>query len=143
MINSSFIHSSAHHRTGMLVVTIDKWPPSVNHMYMTVKFGKRRMKPEVETWHLMAKQQVKSQIEAQGFLTLTVPCRVWIDLHGPSDGRRARFDVDNKAKPLLDVLKHSGAIEDDDLVAELMLRKYACPEGIKRDGLVEIALSAI
>ena len=120
------------------MIKIDKWPPSVNTMYRG-KNSTIYLKKEVKQWYAEQVEKVKAQYE--GKVIITMPCRIWIDLYAPSDGRKARFDIDNKAKPLLDVLKHANVIQDDVLVDELRLKKWLCPPAIKREGYVEISIA--
>ncbi|MBR2586707.1 MAG: RusA family crossover junction endodeoxyribonuclease [Thermoguttaceae bacterium] len=69
-------------------------------------------------------------------LFITEPVRVEIVLHPP---RNFHFDIDNRVKPLLDILTRAGVWKDDSLVYELTVRRGE----IKKNGLAVVYIRAI
>jgi len=83
-------------------------PPSVWDMY--VGWGKsRRLSAEYEAWRMGAGLMLNSQKRKQG--KVSGPFRASIAFRRPSK----RSDIDNRIKPVLDLLQFVGIIQNDNL----------------------------
>lgn len=83
------------------------YPPTANNLYRNA--GKKRVKSEGYTaWLTEAGWLVRSQ------RALLVPGRYRLSLIATAPDRRAR-DIDNLVKPVSDLLKKAGVIEEDSL----------------------------
>ena len=93
------------------------WPVTVNAAYRTVS-GRMVLSERGRKY----KEQIRSICYQTGWheLGIAEPCRVTIDLEAVSP---LAFDVDNKAKLLLDALESGGVIEDDKWVYSLTIVK--------------------
>ena len=95
------------------------WPPSVNGYWRAVVRGKRPaqiLSERGRNFRLLAEQS----IVFQGVREIRGDTEALIVLHPPT---RRRFDVDNYAKAILDVLTHTGVLEDDAQIVRLVIEK--------------------
>ena len=98
------------------------WPPSTNRLWRSVRGRNilsaeaRRFKEEAGIALLMARLKM-----IKGLVV------VWIVLHPPD---RRRFEIDNRAKAILDAIK-GVVIEDDWMVECLMIKRRGVVKGGK------------
>lgn len=116
------------------------WGPSINHYYTVVLLPKKKAHPRdipyrgVNIIDKVGKAfrarvcDLIAQLAAHG--TVTAPTaarlRVTVDLYAPT---RARIDIDNRLKALLDALTKAGVWGDDSLIDELTARRCAVVPG--------------
>ena len=81
------------------------WPPSLNTMYPT-RDGRRRLSGKAAKW----KRHALEELGLQRAQRVAGPAKVMIALHPNS---KRLFDLDNKVKAILDLLKTAGVVEDD------------------------------
>jgi len=108
------------------------WPPSVNGYWRAVCRGKRPaqiLSERGRNFRLHAEQA----IVFQGVREIRGDTEVLIVLHAPT---RRRYDLDNYGKAILDVLTHTGVIEDDSQIVRLVMEKG---ERVK-DGRADVRL---
>ena len=109
------------------------WPPSSNTYYRSVMMGKacrvilskrgREFRQEVIE---LVEARVADDEELRAYLPLVERLGVGIMLDPPT--RRA-FDVDNRAKAILDALEHAGVYEDDGQIDSLTLTRGEIVKG--------------
>jgi len=106
------------------------WPPTLNGIWR--RAGARiHRSPKYVEW---------SQAAAAALCRASPPKRipgsvsVELRLYGPS---RRSYDIDNRAKAVLDLLQAEGVIEDDAQVDRLLLRRGKI---VRPDGLVHLIL---
>ena len=103
------------------------YPPSVNRIWRQGQ-GQIRLSRHARRYRREACPMVMAEMLVGGHRTLT--CRVYVrlDLYPPD---RARRDVDNTTKAVLDVLQHAGAVGDDSQVDVLLVvrREIESPDG--------------
>jgi len=103
------------------------WPPSSNTYYRSVSMGggcrvilsKRGREFRQEVIELLDSRFAEDE-ELRAYLPLVDRLGVGIMLDPPT--RRA-FDVDNRAKAVLDALEHAGVYEDDGQIDSLTLTR--------------------
>jgi Holliday junction resolvase RusA-like endonuclease len=102
-------------------------PPSVNKAWSNVP-GKGRVKTnDYKRWETEAGWLARSQYVGKPPITGAVHVAIW--LHRP----RGRCDIDNRIKPILDLLVKAGVLADDSQVVKI------CAEWSIVDGaIVEI-----
>ena len=97
------------------MITI-KIPPSINHLYGNSKWGGKYVKPEGKAWfyemqYLLQSSPIKNKI-------ITKECALHLTLF------TARYrDIDNILKAVFDVLQRAQVVENDNLIAELHLKR--------------------
>lgn len=91
------------------------YPPSVNHLYATVR-GRRVLSKKGREYKSSIAELVALQKHAP---ELKGDIGVMIDLYPPD---RRRRDIDNPVKPLLDALTKSGIWSDDSQVKLLSVQ---------------------
>lgn len=108
------------------------WPPTVNTYYRHVVMGG-------SSRTLISKRGREYQTCCDGMHVMQWSCRLAISLefHAPT---RRKYDLDNRAKAVLDALQHGGIIEDDELIDHLTLVRG---EIIPRNGKVVVTIDAI
>ena len=83
------------------------WPPTVNHLH-TVHMGRKILSSKARRWY----EECGWVVRTQSSSSLDVRrVEIVIDLRPPS---RRRYDIDNRIKPVLDVLVKNHIIPDDD-----------------------------
>lgn len=118
-----------------MLITLDMMPPSVNAMYRSIVRGRRAtsiISEKGREWYAAA-VPVLSGFDA---MPGGCPLSVEVTLYGPT---RRRYDVDNRAKAVLDALTKAGVIEDDHLIDRLTLIRGPVVKG----GRCEIKLEVI
>lgn len=106
------------------------WPPSANLIWRTT----RNMTYLSKTYKDFLRSAAGAILcQKPRDLFITEPVRVEIILYPP---RSFRFDIDNRIKPLLDVLTRAGVWKDDSLVHELTVRRAE----VKKNGLALVYL---
>lgn len=94
------------------------FPPSANRYWRHAR-GKIYISKEA----LDYRDQVKMACMMYGkIITKTGPVSVAVDLYPPD---RRRWDLDNRAKQLLDALQYAGVFADDSQIVFLTMRKNA------------------
>ena len=97
-------------------------PPSANRIW---RQGNNRMhlSAAYKQWKNAAQWSMIEQLGSERpSEPLSGPFAVTIVIHA-SDGRNARRDVDNYAKPILDVLEYAALVEDDVLCERLLISR--------------------
>ena len=105
-------------------LTLATLPPSANVIWRTTKTGRTYLNPEYKEWRKATIPLLKSQLRGQK--KFDGPVSVNLALRRP----RANSDLDNRLKPISDLLESIGAIANDKLVHHWNL--YWCkvlPEG--------------
>ena len=90
-------------------LTLATLPPSANVIWRTGKRGTYR-NPKYVAWLQAEGLLLKSQLRGQK--VFDVPVRVDMDLRRP----RANADLDNRLKPIADLLELIGAVSNDKLI---------------------------
>ena len=112
------------------------WPPSTNTLYRTVRFGKGNrtlLSAKARDFLDVAAREVALQRAGIRFAGIV---HVEITLHAPT---RRSYDIDNRAKALLDAATHGGLWHDDDQVDVLTIRRG----DIVRDGMARVTVTEI
>lgn len=130
-----------------------KWPPNPRELLKLV-YAQIYTDPQTREWEEHVEKQVRWQLDELGrrdddqALTLPFRDRVVITLrfnvHRPASypksvtlPLKARGDVDNMAKSILDAMQNAGLFVNDRLITDLNLsRRYADaqhPEGVEAD----------
>lgn len=114
--------------TTAITVTVAALPPTVNHMYITCRGGKKALGPEAERFRrLVLEQTTGTQLQVpDGPVALTV--RLWF-------GDRRRADLDNRLKAAIDALALALRF-DDSRIHEIHARREGCEPGRPRCELV-------
>lgn len=105
----------------MIALELD-WPPSINNYYTNARI---KGKPRRVLTSKARKYRADAlwQIKAQGVKDVLVGfVQVHIRLY-PHKSVRHLYDVDNRIKCLLDILQHSGIIENDNKVKRLVVEE--------------------
>ncbi|MBR2584396.1 MAG: RusA family crossover junction endodeoxyribonuclease [Thermoguttaceae bacterium] len=109
------------------------WPPSANLIWRT----SRNVTYLSKTYKDFLRSAAGAILcQKPRDLFITEPIRVEIVLHPP---RNFHFDIDNRVKPLLDILTRACVWKDDSLVHELTVRRGE----IKKNGLAVVYIRAI
>ena len=98
-----------------------EWPPSSNAIWRAWK-GRNITSAKYREW----KKTAGAALEAQHVEPIIGPVEIEIDLCSPT--KRA-FDIDNRAKPILDLLVSHGVIESDDNRTVKSLALFAHDQG--------------
>lgn len=115
-------------------LTLDiPWPPTANLIWRTTR-NVTYLSKTYKDFLRAAAGAILCQKPRDLFLT--EPVRVEIVLHPP---RNFHFDIDNRVKPILDILTRAGVWKDDSLVHELTVRRGE----IKKNGLALVYLTVI
>lgn len=98
------------------------WPPSMNHYWRSIA---RRKGNGAFTTVLLSEAGRKYQNDVVHHLIhwhrpFTGRLAVEIELCAPT---RARLDLDNRLKPLLDAMQHAGVYLDDSQIDDLKVRR--------------------
>jgi len=85
------------------------WPPTVNHrMSVNRRSGRMYTTGQYREWMASNLKELGNQED-----TIKRPVMVDIGLEAPT---RRRYDIDNRIKPILDLLTKARVIDDDSLV---------------------------
>jgi Holliday junction resolvase RusA-like endonuclease len=84
------------------------WPPSSNNLFLNVRGRGRVLTKEYREW----REEAGWTLAAQRARKLTQPVTVAVELNPPS---KHAFDLDNRAKALMDLLVLHGVIPDDSI----------------------------
>lgn len=115
-------------------LTLDiPWPPTANLIWRTTR-NVTYLSKTYKDFLRSAAGAILCQKPRDLFLT--EPVSVEIILHPP---RKFRFDIDNRIKPVLDVLTRAGVWKDDSLVDKITVRRAE----IKKNGLAVVYIRAI
>ena len=95
------------------------YPPTVNH-YWLASGHRRYIGPAGQRFRKDAYYLIKAAQRAHKPANSLLEVSVSLEVYPPD---RRRRDLDNILKPILDALQHSGVIEDDSQVAELIVRR--------------------
>ena len=110
------------------------YPPSVNHIYMPVKRGKKRGYALNEKAAAYRNDVILTI--GKGFTTITTPIRVLVELFMPDNRKR---DLDNLGKALFDAMTYAGVWKDDSLIHDLRIIR----RGIKPNGQAIVTVMQI
>ena len=110
-----------------LTVEMPLLPPSVNAQYQRGDDGGVYLTPAARRWKRQMLMVVRAAVNAQDWsAAATTPLAIHVALTHPAIDR---WDLDNRAKLLLDVIK--GAVDiDDRYVRDLRLSKQPGDEGV-------------
>ena len=91
------------------------WPPSINSVRMAIR-GRIISSPRYRDWL----DEASKHLATQEIIKFSGPVSVEIALGPPT---KRKFDLDNHAKPCIDMLKEHGIIEEDncDIIQRLTL----------------------
>ena len=103
------------------------WPPTINHYWRTVPMG-RATRTLISKKGRIYRTSVIAALSSCGFYGLRLDDRlaVTITLYPPTKARR---DLDNFAKALLDAFTHAGVWLDDDQIDALHIYRGAVEKG--------------
>jgi Holliday junction resolvase RusA-like endonuclease len=87
-------------------------PPSVNHMHVLI--GKSKGKRVARSKQYQSWIDVTTIIMAITLPKFTKPVAIRIEIHS-GDGWETRRDIDNVIKPVVDAIKNSGRIVNDNV----------------------------
>jgi Holliday junction resolvase RusA-like endonuclease len=96
------------------------WPPSVNQMRIAIR-GRLISAPEYRDWL----DEAGAAVVSQNPDTFIGPVEVDIALGNPN---KRKFDIDNRAKAVLDLMVTLGIIEEDNCDILKRLTLYVCPD---------------
>ena len=101
------------------------WPPSMNHYWRSIVRKPKRPGAKLFARAIISEDGRKFQRDVVHHLihwkrAFTGRLAVEIELCAPT---RARLDLDNRLKPLLDAMQHAGVYLDDSQIDELMVRR--------------------
>jgi crossover junction endodeoxyribonuclease RusA len=100
------------------------YPPTINHAYMTIKSGKRLLKPEFIEFKYMVRTLVANGKQLRGLPM--PPLQLFIEVYPPDKRKR---DLDNIIKVLQDAI-FDGLHLDDSMVTTLAVtRKTVIKQG--------------
>jgi Holliday junction resolvase RusA-like endonuclease len=106
-------------------LTLAYLPPSVNHAFMRRKAGQVIRTDAYRTWSNGEGYQVNRQLASQH--RFTGPVFVTVAMKRP----RSNADLDNRLKPIGDLLQKSGAIVNDkDIMGWNVFWSRDLPEGV-------------
>lgn len=107
------------------------WPPSVNRYWRHWQ-GRTLVSKEGRDYRT---QVMGRALEQHLRRDLTSRLKVQLDLHVPRDRRRARLDIDNACKAVLDSLQHVQVFRDDGQIDDLRILRKPTLDG-SPDGCV-------
>lgn len=106
----------------MLVLTLTL-PPSANHCWSNAP-GKGRVKTAAyKAWINIAGWEIKAQAPGAPIIKVPYSLRILVSAD--------RYDLDNVAKPLGDILKTMRLVEDDRLMSRLLIERHEGPCGVR------------
>jgi Holliday junction resolvase RusA-like endonuclease len=82
------------------------WPPQSNNMFAQTRAGRRFISPAYQEWRDLAAAHLLGQRPVQ------MDCMVAVDILLTAPDKR-KWDIDNRVKPIMDVLVVHKVIEDD------------------------------
>ncbi len=94
------------------------WPPSVNHIWTAAGRGRRRISDRGQVF----RDHVIVLVRNRGGHVLGFAGRLSVELIA-CPPNRARHDLDNLAKGLLDALQHAGLYLDDAQIDRLVIER--------------------
>lgn len=97
-------------------------PPTANHLWVRARKGMRKSDAYV-TWLMLAAIEARRQT----FKRVSGPYKLTVVASRPD---RRKRDLDNLLKPLNDLLKHIGAVEDDSDCEMISARWVTTGEGV-------------
>lgn len=108
------------------------YPPSINHAYMSVAFGKRVLKPDVMAYRSLIGYVASAAVARYGLPHY--PYTMYVEVYTPD---RRRRDLDNLLKVLQDGITH-GINVDDTNITTLAIKKA----GVVKDGKVLVSIQS-
>lgn len=96
-------------------------PPTINHYF--ARHGNRTYLPAKVREY---REKVAEAVSSAGYDTLTGRLHLFVAVYPAT---RAKQDLDNRAKGLLDALTHAGVWEDDEQIDELVLVRKEIVKG--------------
>lgn len=97
-------------------------PPSANHLWVRARKGMRKSERYV-AWLMLAAIEARKQ----SFQRVSGPYKLSMCVSRPN---KRRADIDNKIKPVSDLLAHLGVIEDDCLCEMVTARWVTTGQGV-------------
>ena len=91
-------------------LTLATLPPSANIIWRTTKTGRTYLNPDYKAWLKAEGLLLKSQLRGQR--KFDEPVCVQMDLRQP----RSNADLDNRLKPISDLLEAVGAVSNDKII---------------------------
>jgi len=126
------------------------WPPSINHYWRSLLIPCKPMKPGAPPYRVQVtvsadgkqyRRSVRESMNAYrtwGPFTMPPGARLAVGLKLYPPNRRS-FDIDNRAKALLDALTHQSVWADDSLVDRLLIERGPITQG----GRVDVMITAL
>lgn len=111
-----------------IIVAIAALPPSVNHMYVTCKGGRKALGPQAEAFRKLVLEQVSEARPAVPCGPLKLVVRLWF-------GDRRKSDLDNRLKSCIDALAIALRF-DDSRIHRIEAIRAGCDPGRPRCELV-------
>jgi len=111
-----------------ITITVAALPPTVNHMYVTCKGGRRALGPQAEVFRALVLEQVTEARPAVPCGPLALTVRLWF-------GDRRKADIDNRLKAAIDALALALHF-DDSRIHEIHAVRVGCDPGRPRCELV-------
>ena len=115
------------------------WPPTVNTYYRTVMIGNTcrvLLSAKARAYRESVKARAYREAAASPVFR-TERLRVTLMLHAPT---RHKYDIDNRAKAVLDSLEHAGVYANDEQIDRLDIQRG---EVRPRDGAVFVLIKVI
>lgn len=100
-------------------------PPSANALWL-MRGRKRVMAPAYREWRALAGAQLEAQMPTQARARPMIQAPLGVDIGLPL---KLRGDIDNRIKPLLDLLVTHDVMDDDRHVAQLFVARRVVDPG--------------
>ena len=87
-------------------------PPSINNAFVNKPRGGRFMSAEYKAWRIESGYAIKQSMRVHGWV------EIWIQVPA-----KMRGDIDNRIKPILDLMVEHGCIDDDKWVWRIVIER--------------------
>ena len=116
------------------------WPPTVNHSTRPTASGGRILTDKHKAFRRQVAALWAEYRARTGCSPMTDRLAVEITLFPPD---RRRFDLDNRAKAVLDALQHAGTFADDEAIDELRIRRGAVIAVLNETGAAVVTIRTL